>query len=164
MRHIQNARRFRTNPVEIAIFAIAAVICFKSVYNLFYDHQSFQATALTSNAASPLSEGRVPASSIQNYFNLEIRCDENNAQETHATKMRLSGELCGASKNPNQRLLKTEIINTANRFAATVFTETNNQRFSTDYIPLNSGKNPIHLEFTYEGGKVFSHDRIINKN
>jgi hypothetical protein len=37
-------------------------------------------------------------------------------------------------------------------------------KFTTDYIPLTPGKNPIHLEFSYMDGKTFKQDYAINKN
>jgi hypothetical protein len=161
----QHIRRFRVNPVEVAIFSVVTLIFLNSVYNLFYDRQGFHPAALAPMAAVPVSEGRAPASVNQAFANLEVKCGVNTDQDTQAAKVRLTGTLCGASAGTDgSKLLKTQIVNNANRFNATVFTDLSAGKFSTDYIPLNTGKNPIHLEFTFQGGKLVSHDVTVNKN
>jgi hypothetical protein len=157
-----NVRRFRTNPVELAIFSIISLIFCHSVYSLIYDHQGFQATALSPMAANPISEGRLPASVSQAFVNFEINCEAKQEQVTEATKARLMGSLC-ESKAGNTQLIRAAVVNSANKFAATVFTDTTAGKFSTDYIPLNAGPNPIHIEFTYRGGQTVSQDFQIMK-
>ena len=151
--------------MEIAIFSVISLIFFNSVYNLFYDHQGFHGTALTAMAANPVSEGRSPASVSQAFINVSVACEANADQDTSANKVRMTGALCdtGPSNDPSH-LIKTQVVNNANKFNATVFTEVNAAKFSTDYIPLSLGKNPIHLEFTYLGGKVVTHDITVVKN
>ena len=148
----QNIKRFRINPVEVAIFSIVTLIFLNSVYNLFYDRQGFHPAALAPMAANPTSEGRSPASVGQSFMNLEVKCETNSEQETAAAKVRLTGALCGvgATAADASKLLKTQIVNNANKFSATVFTDTTAGKFSTDYIPLNTGKNPIRIEFVYQ--------------
>lgn len=155
-------KRFRVNPVELAIFLIVSLIFGNSVYNLFYDRQGFRPTALAPMEANPISEGRAPASvkTSQTFLNLEIKCGAPAEENTAATKVRLTGPLCGAVAD-EQKLVKTQISNDANKFNATVFPHSG--RFSTDYIPLNAGKNPIRMEFTFQGGRSFSQDLVINK-
>lgn len=158
-------RRFRTNPVELVIFSCITLIFFNSVYNLFYDQNGFHAAALQPMAANPASEGRSPASVAPAFVNVDVRCDLNPDQDTAATKVRLAGGICGGAPGLDAgQLVKTQVTNTANKFAATVFTDVNAAKFSTDYIPLNLGKNPIHVEFTYEGGKTVSQDINVVKN
>jgi hypothetical protein len=161
----QHARRYRVNPVEVAIFSIVTLIFLNSVYNLFYDRQGFNPTALAPMSANPVSEGRAPASVNQAFANLEVKCGSNGEQETTAAKVRLTGTLCGVNAGTEgSKLVKTQIVNNANRFTATVFTDLSVGKFSTDYIPLNTGKNPIHVEFTFQGGKQLANDVIVNKN
>jgi hypothetical protein len=162
-----NVKRFRTNPVELAIFSVITLIFFNSVYNLFYDQQGFHPAALSPMAANPVSEGRSPASVSQSFVNLDVKCDATPDQDTTATKVRITGNLCGEGRVPasdGSKLVKTEVVNNANKFGATVFTDVNAGKFSTDYIPLNLGKNPIHVEFTYRGGEVVSQDFNVVKN
>lgn len=162
-----HVKRFRANPVELAIFSVITLIFFNSVYNLFYDHQGFRPAALTPMAATPVSEGRSPASATPAFANLDIRCDGNTDRDTTAIKVRLTGTLCGDGRAPasdSTSLVKTLVTNTANKFAATVFTDVSGGKFSTDYIPLNLGKNPIHLEFSYRDGKVVTQDFNVVKN
>ena len=143
------------------------LIFFNSVYNLFFDQQGFRPAALKPMAATPVSEGRSPASNAQPLANIDLRCEGNPDRDTVAGKVRLTGSLCGDGRGPASdaaALVKTQVTNTANKFAATVFTDVNAGKFSTDYIPLNLGKNPIHLEFSYRDGHVATQDLNIVKN
>jgi hypothetical protein len=158
-------RRFRINPVEVAIFSVVSLIFVNSVYNLFQDRAGFQPSALAPMASNPVSEGRAPASVAQSFLNLDVKCENNGEQETGASKVRLTGTLCGAAPSDDSaKLLKTQIVNNANKFSATVFTDLSAGRYSTDYIPLNTGKNPIRIEFVYQGGKFVTHDIVVSKN
>lgn len=158
-------QRFKTNPVEIAIFVAVTAIFATSVYRLFYGSPDFQAAALTKMSSNPVSEGRAPASVSQSFMNLEVKCDSLADQDTGASKIRLTGRLCGMdSENDGTKLVKSMVTNGTNKFAATVFTDTTAGKFSTDFIPLNSGQNKIHVEFSYRSGKNVAHDFVINKN
>ena len=164
-----NTRRFRANPIEVLILSAVSILFFRSVYNLVYDQPTFSSDPVSVSpiAANPLSEGRSPASAVsaQSFLNVDVTCDKNGDQETTASKVRLTGPLCGAdSATDTGKLVKASISNTANKFAATVFTDVNAAKFSTDYIPLNMGKNPIHLEFSYRNGKVINADLSVVKN
>jgi hypothetical protein len=166
--------RFRVNPVELAIFSVVCLILINSIYNLVYDRESFRATSLTPMVANPVSEaGRAPAATVAgaapavgqhaSFLNLDLKCDGAADHETGAGKVRLTGSLCGINPGDGATLAKTSVVNGANRFTATVFTDVNAGKYSTDYIPLNTGKNPIHLEFSYRGGKVVSQDITVTR-
>ena len=161
-----SSKRFRINPVELAIFSVVTLMCLNSVYNLFYDSQGFHATALAPMAASPVTEtGRSPASIKQAFVNLDVGCEMETTKDLLATKVRLTGPICGNSVGAESaKLLKTQITNNANKFAATVFTDLTSNKYSTDYIPLNQGANPIHVEFVYQGGRVVTQNLTVNKN
>ena len=159
-------RRFRTNPVEIAIFAVVSMVFCNSLYHLFYDRNSLEFAALAPMTASPISEGRAPASVQQpSFLNLEVKCVSVMEMDTSANKVRLNGPLCGSDATAaNGQLIRTEIINTANKFAATVFPDVINGKFSTDYIPLEHGKNTMTIEFEFQGGKRFTEELVVSKN
>jgi len=163
-------KRFRTNPVELAVFSVITLIFFNSVYSLFFDQQGFRPEALTPMAANPTSENRAPASGAatsQAFVNIDMRCDANPDKDTVAAKARVTGVLCGEGRMPASDptdLVQTQVTNIANKFTATVFADPGNGKFSTDYIPLALGKNPIHVEFLYRGGKVVSQDFNVVKN
>ncbi len=164
-------RRYRTNPFEIVIFVIVSIICIRSIYSLFYDPQSFRAAALTPASNSPITDGmsRSPAGfASPSFLNLDIKCEAPSNKETTATKVRLTGNLCGIatsdSKDSSNQMLKAAILNQANKFNATVFTDFNAGKFSTDYIPLNSGENPIKVEFSFRNGKVFTQEFNVVRN
>jgi len=162
-------RRFRINPVELAIFSVVTLIFLNSVYNLFYDRQGFHPTTLTPMVSKPTTEGRSPASVSKLFPNLEVKCEQPQgavqSQETTAGKVRLTGPLCGAMAAADAaKLIKTQVVNNTNRFSATVFTDVSAGKFSTDYIPLNTGKNVIHVEFTYQGGRTVAQDLNVSRN
>jgi len=179
----QNIRRFRINPVEVAIFSIVTLIFFNSLYNLFYDRQGFQTTALAPMLGTPTSEGRTPAATTAPTFtHLNTLCDQNSDHGTSASKVRLTGPICGtvtseaADANKSKTFssnsgavetlkpLKTQIVNQTNQFTATVFMDTASGKFSTDYIPLEIGSNSIQVEFFYPGGKTFTQQLFVHKN
>lgn len=166
MEQTPSLKRFKTNPVELVIFLAITGVFMHSVYQLFYESPNFRATALAPMHANPLSEGRSPAStSSQSFMNLDVRCENNAERDTSASKVRLNGALCGAdASEDSSKLTKTSVVNTANKFNATVFTDTTANKFSTDYIPLNPGRNAIHIEFAYRSGKIVSQDVVIQKN
>jgi len=163
-----SAKRFKANPVEIAIFSIVTLIFFNSVYHLFYDQKAFQPLALTPMASNPVSEGRrglasTSSGSVPLLQTAEVDCAEKVKMERTTTKLRLAGPLCGVeSPAESSTLMEATITNQANQFKATVFPDVNTGRYSTDYIPLNTGENKIQVEFRYKsGGQKFSQNITI---
>lgn len=160
MEPLETQKQFNTNPVEIVIFLAISAIFAHSVYQLFYVTSEFKPIALTPMVANPLTEGRSPASKSQLLQNLEVNCDAPTEQETTASKVRLSGLICGKSI---EKLKSLQISNTTNQFNATVFTDIDEKKFSTDYIPLNLGRNEFHLEFTYSDQKNLTQVVLLDK-
>jgi hypothetical protein len=161
----ENTRKFKANPIEVAILFVITLIFFNSVYNLFYNHNGFHPAALIPMTANPVSEGRSLASVSQNLMTWDIKCDKSLEKDTSSNKIRLNGILCGSDPALGAtKLLKANIINSANQYNATVFSDVNENKFSTDYIPLETGKNAIRVEFTYIDGKSSVQDLSITKN
>ena len=162
--------RYRVNPVEVAVLAIVDVVFLNSVYRLFYDWEGYRTARPTETAegesideqvpaAPPAAEstGRSPAAiAPPSFVNVEIRCGQTGVKNTTATKVRLAGPICGGIQTDQQELVRTEIVNHANRTSATVFTDVSAGKFSTDYIPLETGENAIYMKFVYQGGKTVS--------
>jgi hypothetical protein len=158
------AKRFKMNPIEILVFSAISVVFANSVYNLFYGQQNIDVTATAAvPTAAATQESRSPASVTESSMNLQVRCGQKQEQVTDAPKIRLSGDLCDIqSLSEGQDLQIATIINGANKFTATVFAH--GGTYSTDYIPLNTGKNPIQIEFQYRGGKKSTQDLTIVRN
>lgn len=157
-----SGKRFKVNPVEIAIFGIVTLVFFNSLYSLFHDRpniaQGFFARNKAEAARTPATAGIASTMSNAALGTSTFGCDETvSTQETQHLKLRLNGAICGA-KNAEEaaQLSKTSIVNTTNQFRATVFPDLRGQKFTTDYIPLSDGINAIQLDFTYTGGKVVS--------
>ncbi len=163
MSQIHTIRRFRINPVEVVIFLMISTIFIHSLYKLFYNYDAFNPIALVPLNSNPISEGRSLASVTPVLLNVDIPCDKPVTITSQASRVRLHGQLCGV--NPNEgasKLAKMTIINSANQFNATVFTDVYNEKFSTDYIPLNTGINSIQLNFSYLDKKPVSQEIILN--
>lgn len=205
----ESKKRFRINPIEIAIFAAIALIFVKSGYNLLYAHEisdSASLLALEKETVSPLSDGRSPAAispANRTFTEVTIGCKNTEDGPTvSAKKIRLMGSLCTQFESPTlaaaipateedsdqndeaqdsapsqkvenqtaeapespQNVKRINIVNTSARVAATVFPDLTNEKFSTDYISLNDGKNLIHIEFEFKDGRSISRELTITKN
>ena len=154
----QNSKRFSINPIEVVIFSVVTLIFFNSAYNLVYDQRIIPENTFAQNS----EEGRTPANLTQATnpapMNLGIQCFRNSEYRLKTDKIRLLGPLCGFENNKNLKLTKTEIINTNNKFTATIFTEENSRKFQTDFIPLASGTNLIKIEFSYDHGAPYTQE------
>ena len=140
-----------------------------SLYQLFYENHGeshgFQPNILTPMTSRSLSEGRaIASSSSQPFLTLNLSCENNTQQETSANKIRLTGKLCGVSPQTlSEKGVRATIANSTNQFIATVFTHLPSGAYSTDYIPLNTGRNEIHITFSYTDENKISQDLIVNK-
>ena len=67
------------------------------------------------------------------------------------------------SASDKSQVVAAAVVNSANQFRATVFTDLSSGKFSTDYIPLNSDKNPILLEFKFKNGKSVAHELVLQR-
>jgi hypothetical protein len=166
--HVE-VRRYRINPVEIIILATIGAVFINSIYHLFYDSNGFRPAALQEMAANPISEGRSPASVSATFQSADVTCTENPERGTSASKIRLTGPLCnglaaGEAQASPDPLIRATVLNVTNQFNATVFTDTVSGKFSTDYIPLNTGKNQLKMEFTYKSGKIVTQELAFSKN
>jgi len=147
------------------IFCIVALVFANSVYNLVFDKQGNRPVAMNRPEAQPEA-----TQTLQSFLNLEMDCDTLKDQETTASRVRLVGPYCGTG-NDNRapaaegiRVVKTQIVNSSNQFTATIFTDSSSGKFSTDYIPLNPGKNLIRIDFVYEDGKNTTRELTLNKS
>jgi len=94
----------------------------------------------------------------------DFNCDLAGEQQIVAGKVRITGPFCkGSGSSSAEAPLKTTLVNEANQFSATVFTDSSAGRFSTDYIPLNVGSNPIHVEFQYSNGSAVKKTFVLLK-
>ncbi len=173
----RNSRRFRINPVELAIFAGVTLIFVNSVYNLLYERPAGGFTPMLTRGKAPGEtglSGRFPASierrkteakPVSLLARAEISCEDSQNHKTSAAKLQLGGSLCGSqTAEDTQKLLKTEIVNTANHYTATVFADNKGVRFTTDYIQLVDGINPIKVDFFYKDGRTVSKTLAIARD
>jgi hypothetical protein len=180
-------RRLPVSPIEGAIFAAVLGGFVYSVVGLFHERATF--TALLENETSEFSGSltrvessgtRSPASasahdeskrepaSVANpsdsMRSFDFQCDLAGEKDIMAGKVRISGPFCkGTGTNPQELPLKTTLFNEATQFTATVFMDSSAGKFSTDYIPLNIGSNPIQIEFRYANGNSVKKAFVLNK-
>src|SRR5579885_2488532 len=156
--------RYRINPIEGFVLGALALVFCHSVYSLFFDFENLRAAPLGTGSQSVAMSwdtgARSPASHSTAFRSIDFKCEDESNMVLSASKIRLTGPLCG-SPSPSAKLLRTQVVNSANKYSATVFTDLSSQKFSTDYIPLVAGHNPIHVEFSYQGGKTFSRDLAL---
>lgn len=167
MAETKEIKRFRANPIEIAILVIVTGVFCHSIYDLFNDSQSFTPAALQPMAASPISEApRNPASlAVPAQASIELQCGQTTDEETTAEKVRISGPICGTDQDtlPSD-LTQAQVLNSSNQFSATVSTDFDSARFSTDFIPLVPGRNLIQVQFTYRSGKAVTREITALRN
>jgi hypothetical protein len=204
-------KKFRINPIELAIFAVVSLIFVKSGYSLFYSSDRFDPNALTATARNPIdtastnsrTDGRALASTTaqKTFSEVKIGCDPSAVSPSvSAKKIRLIGALCkpapaevpgttAASDGPKEStqsatettsvaqaavpaataesaasVKKISVVNTSANVAATVFPDYSKQRFSTDYISLNQGKNLIYVQYEFKDGKTLGQEFAVYKN
>ncbi len=165
--------RFKSNPVEWVLLFTLLLVLGGSVYRLFGESSTFRPVALVPMASSPVREGRTPASLqdtltgfVPRLQHIELNCKSDwSPQETSASKFRLSGGLCLGSSTDftPSAVTQLSIINDANKYRATVFVDSHSSRFSTDYIPVNLGENPIQFQFKFLDGTQVSRQLLLRK-
>lgn len=170
----EGKKRFRVNPIEVAIFAVISLIFVKSGYSLLYSHDGFDPVALTASAEDPstAAQGRTPASvspTTKSFSEVKIGCDPtSDGQFVSSRKVRLIGNLCNGTEDVAQEtpinVKKINVVNTSAKVTATVFPDYVNQKFSTDYISLAQGKNVIYVEYEFKDGKTLGREYSITKN
>jgi hypothetical protein len=106
--------------------------------------------------SNPLSEARSVSSAPPAPVNIESNCEGLSDQTTRASKLRLSGPLCANGE-------KASVLNDTNRYTATVFTDSDLGKFSTDTIPLNTGRNLIKVEFVSKDGQSTTQSLVIHR-
>ena len=138
-----------------------------SVYTLVYNHHGFKAAALTPMTSHPSFESRAIASVTSSLLNLNFDCDKILPETTSATKVRVSGLICGFNPSLASESYpppKVAVKNKTNQNTATVFLDPTSGQFSTDYISLAPGENIIHVEIHLRTGKTTSKEILINKS
>jgi hypothetical protein len=153
----------RLNPVELVIFTVVAAGFGLSAYRLIQEGAGTRSSMLAPMASNPISEkaDRSPASISPLFGHVDFGCKAGQQTAVKASKIRISGPICGIE--PGSSIVSSSITNSANQFHATVFTDLSAGKFSTDYIPLNSDKNSIRVEFKFANGKTVSHDLTLQK-
>jgi len=156
----------RFNPVELVIFLAVATGFGFSAYRLLQEQPSFESQVLAPLASNPVSEnGREPAAVAPLFGHVDFTCKSEQEAQVQASKIRITGPICGVEGPIDAgQIAKAIVVNSANQFNATVFTDLSTGKFSTDYIPLNSDKNSIRVEFQFKNGKTLTHDLRVQKN
>lgn len=167
--------KLRINPIEVMIFGVVAGIFLHSLVNLVSESREFKVASLTTAAPLTVNSERAGEKSVSNrsiasvpskFASIDLTCTEDAKKETTAEKIRLAGSFCSAAPAPDDTHspLKTSVVNDANHYAATLFQDGKRQNYSTDYIPLTKGSNPIRIQFTGAPGKTFSQRLEVIKN
>lgn len=161
---MKNKRR----TIELGIFALFSLVFLNSLYGWIAGNflpEKAKEPAYRSIASSP--EGITESYSLQ--------CQgKPESLKTRSHKLRILGAYCGLvpiSRNDdrsvaavNQKILKElRVTNKTTAYSATIFSDNFNRRFSTDFIPLQSGKNTIEIGFQYETGDTYDSQIFVEK-
>lgn len=166
----------KLNALEMAIFSAVCLVFLNSVYRLFMDGRLMGDPSRTP-VAKQETVTQTKSEPVAGFVPYETKCQPSGEIfETSATKVRILGPFCGAAvNNPGRQiaatddevasttaakpltlqLLEYKIENTTNHYVATVFSDPGSGKFSTDFVPLESGSNKLVMEFKYKGGRVF---------
>jgi hypothetical protein len=116
---------------------------------------------MTPMIANPISEERAPASALLE--RIETSCGASIEKMTSANRVLITGPICGDPGPEGVNLKRTSAINATKGVTATVITDLQPNRYTTD-VPLAMGRNSIRLEFSYADGKTETFDVNITRN
>jgi len=153
MEEMQNQHSAKVSPIEVVIFLAITAISFYSAYRLMNE-----SVELNPSTLQTASRDRSPAGQRSSLEMIKIGCNPSEHYKTSAAQIQLNGSLCGVNE---KNLIKADIVNMSNQFHATVFSQSDSNQFSTDYIPLNAGENIIQTNFIDPNGKTFSQQIVI---
>ena len=169
--------KHKLNTIELALFSVVGVIFLNSVYRLVTDGPALN--------RSYDEIKRKPASVTEEVFNKKdfliynTNCTSPELISTTASKVRIEGANCGApsllksKRSPGSTTLNTEnlehplstsqVTNKISHFSGSLIFEPETNKFSTEFIPLELGKNNVHLDFKYKTGKSVPLDIEITR-
>ncbi|MEW6057535.1 MAG: hypothetical protein AB1540_13060 [Bdellovibrionota bacterium] len=173
----------RFSGAEISIFCVVSLIFLNSVFQLFTDGRfsnepgRLPIALEKPDSRTPAQSQQAPAANIDNFVPYETKCTSTGEFfQTNAAKIRIAGSLCGAPIDNRQvssasgasepapaGFSEAKIENKSTNFNATVFHDQVGGKFSTDFIPLEQGKNRIELLFKYKNGKKFPFQLIVER-
>lgn len=150
--------KWSLNPIELVIFLCCFGMFTVSAYRLIF----MAPTTIPVATAEPPQVERKVASLQSQFIQVEIPCSDHFETETTASKVRLISKFCKGSKVESPAAIKTlTVIHGTNRFNATVFVS--NDQFSTDFIPLVNGENPIQIEMEARDGSKITREIAFKK-
>jgi hypothetical protein len=158
--------KHRFKSLEIGIFSVVSLVFLNSVYG-FLSNGHFLGIRRLASSPKPVLNRSV-SSELESFTQYETTCHPaGEVLRTQAAKIRVVGAYCGASSvrqvasvpaaagaAPPVEPLDYRVENASTHYLATVFTDHEAQRFSTDFIPLNPGSNKILMDFKYRSGKT----------
>ena len=161
----KSIKRYRSNPVEVAIFTGLLLVFAHSAYE-FTQNPSVTLSQVFQDLTSrtPASELKTtPSSPTLPGQTLNLKC-EDQSQVVTTAKVRMSGNLCLAASDTFGPLTRATVTNVTAKTAGNVFADTSEGRFSTDFITLMPGTNEIHFEFSDSRGKTIQRTIQLMKN
>lgn len=148
------------NPVEGVIFLAVLGVFANSLYHLV------QLRGSGGGAGRALASLASTGNGVQAESGdlLVVGCASNLDHLTQRDELRIRGMLCGAKDlDTSRKLIKAEVINTANRARPLVYADRGNGSFESGSIPLRAGDNAIFMKFVYAGGKVVSQRLVVRR-
>jgi hypothetical protein len=162
----RNRVRFNLLKISAGVLALSTRVFWGSLYNTRPEEAPADVSALGVLVRLPAS---LPAKLQPSTKTLQpikmdimkIACwDGKDLTErgTDARWVRFTGHPCGTQNSAG-----VTVKNLANGYAATVFTS-HGEELTTDFIPLQMGRNDILIRFENEPGSVFENQFAINRD
>jgi hypothetical protein len=162
----RNRVRFNLLKISAGVLALSTWVFWGSLYNTRPEEAPADVSALGVLVRLPASlPGKLqPSTKTLQPIKMDvmkIACwDGKDLTErgTDARWVRFTGHPCGTQNSAG-----VTVKNLANGYAATVFTS-HGEELTTDFIPLQMGRNEILIRFENEPGSVFENQFAINRD
>lgn len=155
----RESRRFRVNPLELLLFLGMIGVTSRSAYLMFSEIPNYDAFLHADRApASAVDEASPARRKLTGHLFLD--CTPSvEPKYVEAEQVRVHGDLCGSrvergSTGPAATPQKVSVLNRTNQQEAIVFIDKGRSEYSTEFLPLDPGKNAIQIKIEYQNGKV----------
>ncbi|MBX9769089.1 MAG: hypothetical protein K2X47_17570 [Bdellovibrionales bacterium] len=137
------------------IFIVTVILVVGGVTALTVTDSTQTEVSLPSREPASLSISVEPKTLRKEIEVVQLHCDHRSYNVPLVSQIRLSGTMC-LGQHPRGTLKRSRIKNTSTNSEAMVFLLEKANHFTTDLIPVQSGKNSIEIQTDYDDGRTES--------
>ena len=149
-------QRFRSNPVEVLVFALVCVMVGGSLLRVLTKPPSAYHAGFAPGERRMASAKRELASLREKEGTLELPCELTTGLTTERDKLRLFGMACDIPEGSSIRMLRTRIANETNQATVKAEASPGGQHFETTELPIAFGANRLVVDTFYTDGTKVS--------